>query len=882
MQSVERSDQASAAIRTPDQRLRVFISSTLVEMAAERAAARTAVESLRLAPVMFELGARPHPPRDLYRAYLDQSDVFVGLYWERYGWVAPSEEVSGLEDEYDLAAELPRLIYVKKSETREPRLAELLGRIRADDRASYKYFSTAAELEELVEADLATLLAERFVQSRLMDDDGSTAPPAAEAFTAPLPAPLDSLVGRASEVRTITELLVDPAVRLVTLTGPGGIGKSRLAVEAARTTRTSFTDGTVFVALEAVRQADEVLVSIARALAVHDKGDGPISEALALALRHRTLLLVLDNFEQVLDAAADVTALLATTEGVTVLVTSRSPLRVRGERTIEIGPLALPAAEEEDPARALESPAVQLFVERARAARPEFELTSDNVAAVVEVCRKLDGLPLALELVAARIRLLSPSAMVERLDLQLGSLVGGGIRDLPTRQQTLLATVEWSTALLEPDEIRLLTRLGVFAGDFSLEAAESMPMDGTDRDVLTVLESLVDSSLVRQQDRGTDSYFTILSTVREWSRDQLARAGTLDQVRTHHANYYLDLSQRMELLLEGATQIQIARALADEHANLRASVSYFIESHQQDKAARLAWNLYVYWWIDGHLGEVGRWMRELLASDDAVTGVTRAIALYFTGAIGFWQQPEDVKPALSESAALFHEAHAPDGEGLALISLALALLTGNAPDPAEAARHLSTALELFRGSEDRWGEAMALVSLGRVALLTGDTAGALERFHSSLALTRVQHDEVGEEIALHHIGWVRFLTGSIDEAGTAFRQSLEAAVQLGHVEGIAYGLEGLVAVAAVANDVELAGTLLGAAESLRRQSGTYNSPTFSFHRQAVAPILASAAATQFESAREEGSRLSLGPLLSLVSQSSASSLVESEATDARP
>jgi tetratricopeptide (TPR) repeat protein len=267
-------------------------------------------------------------------------------------------------------------------------------------------------------------------------------------------------------------------------------------------------------------------------------------------------------------------------------------------------------------------------------------------------------------------------------------------------------------------------------------------------------------------------------------------------------------------------------------------------------------------------------MRELLASDDAITGVTKAIALYFTGAIGFWQHPEDVKPTLTESAALFHEADAPDGEALALISLALALLTGDAPDPAEATRCLETALELFRGSDDRWGESLVLVSMGRVALLTGDTAGALERFQSSLELTRAQHDEVAEEIALHHIGWARFLTQSIDEAGTAFRQSLDVAVQLGHVEGIAYGLEGLVAVAAAANDVELAGTLLGAAECLRRQSGTYNSPTFSFHLQAVAPILASAAATQFETAREEGSRLALGPLLSLVSQS--------EVTDARP
>ena len=218
---------AHAAIRTPDQRIRVFLSSTLKELEPERRAVRTVIEQMHLAPVMFELGARPHPPRELYRSYLEQSDIFIGLYWERYGWVAPGEELSGLEDEYRLSTGLPRLIYIKEpAPAREGRLGELLDRIKDDDRASYKAFSDPAELAALVEADIATLLAERFDATRT---DAATAA-ASGSFTA-IPAPYTDLVGRTDEIAQLRSLLAHPANRIVTILGPGGVGKSRLAIE---------------------------------------------------------------------------------------------------------------------------------------------------------------------------------------------------------------------------------------------------------------------------------------------------------------------------------------------------------------------------------------------------------------------------------------------------------------------------------------------------------------------------------------------------------------------------------------------------------------------------------------------------------------------------
>ena len=857
MQSVSPADESSARIRTPDQRLRVFISSTLVELAEERAAVRTAVERLQLAPVMFELGARPHPPRELYRAYLDQSDVFVGLYWERYGWVAPQEHVSGLEDEYNLAGTLPRLIYVKQTAAaREPRLVDLLDRIRDDDRASYKYFSTATELGDLVTADLATLLAERFDQSRV----AALPAPASAPASAVLPSPLDSLIGREHDLRVITGMLADDRHRLVTLTGPGGTGKTRLAIDAARQSIAEFGGGVYFVELEGLSRSEDVLPTVARTLGVRDDGSAPIAHTLALALEHRHVLLVLDNFEHVVAAGPEVAGLLAGAPGTTALVTSRAPLRVRGEQVVAVDPLAVPA-DTDASGLAAEFSAVRLFVERARAAKPDFELTAENLNDVVRLCRALDGLPLALELAAARVRMLPPAAMVEHLDGLLGAGPGRGIRDLPRRQQTLRSTVVWSTNLLAPGEAALLARLGVFAGGFSLEAAESI----TDADdVLTLLENLVDSSLVRQHDREGEPRFTMLAAVREWSRAELTEGNTLDDTRERHARYFRQLAAHLGPSLTRDDQVRVTRMFASDHENIVAAVAFFSDSDRADDAAELAWELYVYWWVAGHLGEVSRLMKTLLASGTGMSGRSRAIALYFTYAITFWLDPDRrVIPGLEESAELFREAGDPSGEALARISLALGLLAQAPPDPPRAMTELHAALACFRSVDDRWGEALTLVTLGRGAVLGGDPAAALEQFEASLRLARAQSDRLGVSIATNHIAWARLQLGEVDVAASAFVDSLDTSVLLGHTEGIAYGLEGLVAIAAARRDITSAGRLLGASESLRRTTGLFNVPTFSFHEQALAPILAGPDADALETARREGLRMTPGDAIGI-------------------
>jgi len=841
-------------IRTPDQRLRIFVSSTLKELAAERRAARSAIERLHLAPVMFELGARPHPPRELYRAYLEQSDVFVGLYWERYGWVAPGEEVSGLEDEYNLCPpDLPRLIYIKDpAPAREERLSELLARIRDDDHASFKYLESAGELEVLLEADLAVLLAERFELSRAAA--GPAAAPSAPAVPASapatsLPVPLTPLVGREDDIAAVRRML-DEGARLVTVLGPGGIGKSRLAIATAAGMAERFPDGSVFVDLTPVHDAAGLTVALARSLGVRDTGDAPLDDKVTTALRDRRLLLVLDNFEQALAAAPAVTALLAAAPGVAALVTSRSLLRVGGERGYDLGPLP-------------DGDAVALFVERARAVRPDFEVTASNAADVERICAALDRVPLALELAAARIRVLPPAELARRLDRRLPLLVGGA-RDLPERQRTLRATIDWSVQLLEPSERVALSRLGVFEGGFSLEAAESViaataEPAAEEADTLSSLAALVDNSLVRQHDRVETTRFSLLATVREYALEQLEQDGALARARDAHEAYFLALGDRADPELEGAAQHAWVMRLADDTGNLRAAVGYLLDRRDWERAAHLAWSLYVYWWVSGLLGEVRGWMERPLASGDPLDDRTRAIALYFTQAIAFWQDHEGtVVGMLTESADLFHRSGDPDGEALALISVALAVLASAEPDPVAADRAMETSLGLFRDCDDRWGQAMAHVMLGRAALLRQQVDAALAQFEESLTLARDNGDELGVTIAQHHRGWARLLLGDPAGATSDFAGCLALSVRLGHVEGIAYGLEGMVGVAALAGDVRRAGHLLGAVGALRERTGLHNVPAFTFHQLFVDRMLAAGADRDaFDAAVAEGRALAV-------------------------
>ncbi|MEH0109693.1 DUF4062 domain-containing protein [Tersicoccus sp. MR15.9] len=900
-------------IRTPDQRLRIFVSSTLQELAPERKAARAAIERLHLAPVMFELGSRPHPPRELYRAYLAQSDVFVGLYWDRYGWVAPGETVSGLEDEYQLApAAMPKLIYLKESGgAREPRLTELIGRIRQDDTASYSTFSTPEQLAEAVTGDLATLLAERFDLSRATPEAVVAPPVPAEAVTPlqPLPVSLTRFIDRTDELARIAGMMADGA-RLITVLGPGGIGKSRLAVEAARRAAGHQPGGIAFVDLAPVRTIDAAIAVIALAIGIRNTGDVPLGDKLVTALRTAPPLLLLDNAEQLADNAGELGRLLSNAPDVHVIVTSRARLRVTGEQVVPIGPLPVPAADASLDAVAA-SPAVALFVERCRAVQPDFELTEENRKAVGRICTVLDGVPLAIELAAARVRVLPPEALLDRLDRQLSLLSGGG-RDLPERQRTLRSTIEWSTDLLAPSERRLLEVLGVFAGRFSFEAAEAVAeaVDGTE-DVLGLLDVLVDSSLVREHDHEGRPYFSLLATVREHAWEQLGARDAQRRAREAHAAHYRAVAAAAGHQLQGPNQPAWLSRLLQERTELRQAMR-FLHGTDADAAAEYAWDLYVYWWIVGNLGQVRDWMASLLVQPGPFSDHARAVALYFAWAISFWEDRlPALVPGLEECVALFRTTGDRTGTAMAMVSLAMARMTG--PDdagpvtPGDSARGapagsvfatvptapssasssgvapaapgaavpggavlgtdaptapaalltetLETSLGLFRQAGDRWGEAMALVVLGRVHFATGQIEEAAARFDASVRLARAVGDSLGTAIALHHRGWTDLVRGDAAAGQAAFGEALGLSVRLNHQQGIAYGLEGAVGVAAARGDVETAGRLQGAAEQLRDRTGLSGTSTVMPHLSFTAPLAAGEQGAAFEIARAHGRRM---------------------------
>jgi predicted ATPase len=815
-------------IRTPDQRLRVFVSSTLQELAAERRAVRDAVTRLRLAPVMFELGARPHPPREVYRSYLGQSQVFVGVYWQSYGWVAPGEQVSGLEDEYVLSAGLPRLIYVKSpAPERESRLAELLTRIRDDGDLSYQHFSAATELQRLVENDLAVLLSERF--EMVSSGDGA----AGEASLAgALPVPATPLVGRDDDAVAVGDLVRAESVRLVTLTGPGGVGKSRLAVEVAQRLSPGFEDGVRFVELGSVRAAELVTAAIAAALGLDTSG-GRLINDLKSYLHFRQLVLVLDNFEQVMGAAPLVAELLGAAPYVVALVTSRVVLRLSGEHEFPVPTLPVPPLEAGgDGAEVQRCASVRLFVQRAQAASAGFELTSGNAAAVAEICRRLDGLPLAIELAAARVRLLPPQALLARLDDTMGLLTGGA-RDLPERQQTLRNTLAWSFDLLSAGEQALFARLGVFAGTFDLPAAEAAAADPADPGrpghVMDTLGSLVDSSLVRPQTRGGEPRFGLLETIREYALDRLRDGADWREAHDRHAAYFLTLAEPAPAELQGPGQLAWLDRLETEHGNLGAAMSWLVEQDQPESAIHLSWATWRFWWLRGHAEELASYA-DILTRSEYLPPRQRALALSGTG-FGLFACGDQAaaRPLLEQSLPLYRQVG--DMQGAATTASMLGHLLALQREYAHASELLEQTLApLQEAGNDRLAGPeraqhllnVALVCnfLGQIRLSQGDHDRAAQLFTEGLNAARSAQDRFTILVSLYDLALSSQAQGDQTGAAELLKEGVSQAAEAGDEPSVAYYLEALAAVATLEDNPERAVRLLAAAGALLQAKGS--------------------------------------------------------------
>ncbi len=691
---------------------------------------------------------------------------------------------------------------------------------------------------------------------------GATVDAPAGIPEAALPSPPTPLVGRERELGEITELLADrPEARLVTLTGIGGVGKTRLAVEAAQASLAGgdFSDGVALVALAPLRDPALVVPTVARSLGLRESEGRSAPDALRFFLREKRMLLVLDNFEHLLEAAAEVVHLIEACPDLVVLATSRAPLRVRGEQEYPIPPLALPSSIQNAPEEeVLRTPSGRLFVERARAASPSFALTSENAPSVAAICWRLAGLPLALELAAAKVRLLQPQALLPRLDQALSTAWS---RDLPDRQRTMRATLDWSHELLSESGRRLFRRLSVFAGGFTLEAAEAVGAEVSEADeepeeVLGLLGTLVEHSLVevQQPKEGVEVRYGMLEPVRQYASEKLEQSGEVEEVRRSLARFFLELAEEVQPRLRGPDQSQWAERLERESDNLRAVFSWALgDAADAQTSARLGWALQGFLWTRGYHREGRRWAEATLEHElpDGLRAKTlhlAAMTAYVQGDYIAAGERWGESLHLSQRARdVLVEAYSRAGAGVVEMARS---------EHEAAIPHLEGAIALFERCGDDYMAAASRGWLGLALLASGEGERARGAFEEVLELARPTKNPALVQTALYNLAQSALARGDYAEAGLMLEEAIGLSRQVGDRISLAQYLGALAVAASSRGDAKRSAILLGAAEGLLREVGApgydFYDPDHSIRERPAVEARASLGEAAFEEAQEQG------------------------------
>ena len=682
--------------------------------------------------------------------------------------------------------------------------------------ATRRLLGRSCDVVDLGEHRLKDLLEPERLYQLLVDGLPAEFPPPRTLGHRPtnLPVQPNPVVGREQELERLRDLIRSEDVRLLTLTGPGGIGKTRLALQLCADVLDDFDNGVFVITLASVRDPSLVAPAVAQALAVREVAGETLVETLGAYLSERKLLLLVDNFEQVVDSAPLITSLLRAGPAVKVVVTSRERLRLAGEQVFEVPPLSTADGS---------SGAVELFLARAQALQPDFTLTEGNTPAVAAVCSRLDGLPLAIELAAARSTLLSPQELFERLERRL-PLLTGGARDVDERQQTLRNTIAWSFELLAPPEQALFARLAVFAGGCRLEDAEAVCNRDGAGDVLDGLQALVDKSLIRQR-RDVDGAwrFWMLETMREYGLERLDQLGEAAAVLAGFAERYLALACTGEEGLRGSGQVEWLERLAAERDNFAAALEWALEpSAERERALlglRLAGALGRFWYYRANIREGTAWLERALAADDGSTPEFRAKAIHNLGILVGEAGDHARAIALFEEALVFHRA-AGNRSRLAVSLNSLGVVARNQGDPRRARELLEESLELRRELGDATGIATALCNLGVAAIDDGDLDRARSLFEESLGLDEAEGDRLGIAVNLRNLGAVALEAGDHAKAAGRLADALRGFVEVGDQDGIAETLEDIAALAAARSRPRRAAQLAGAATALRDEIGS--------------------------------------------------------------